>query len=55
MVDVHNVCAMLCIIAHVCVAELDDVMMPYVNISCDEMKRNSQVLNTRYNNVRYNE
>ena len=28
-------------------------MMPYVNISCDEMKRNSPVLNTHYNNVRY--
>ena len=51
MVDLHYVCTMLIIIARMCVADLDHVMIPYVDISCDEMKRNSHVFNTHYNNV----
>ena len=30
-------------------------MIPYVNVSCDGMKRNSHVFNIHYNNGRYNE
>ena len=46
---------MFIIIAHLCVADLDEVMIPYVDISCDEMKRNSHVFYNHYNNDRYNE
>ena len=46
---------MLIIIAHVCVADLDQVMIPYVDIPCDETTNNSHVIIIQYNDIRYND
>ena len=56
MVDLLHACTMFIIIAHGCVADLDWVMIPCVDIPCDdETTHNSQVCCTHYNNGRYNE
>ena len=53
MVDLRDACTMFFISAHVCVADLDSVMIPYVNNPCDETTHNSHGIHTHYNNVRY--
>ena len=46
---------MFFISAHECVSDLGLVIIPYVDIPCDETTNNSHVILIQYNDIRYNE